>query len=40
MCHARKTVILLGDITDELLVTNACTVLVNDVVSLDPLGPV
>ena len=36
----RKTVILLGDINDELLVTNACTFLVNDVVSLDPLGPV
>ena len=36
----RKTVILLGDINDELLVANACTFLVNDVVSLDPLGPV
>ena len=40
MCHARLCVILLGDINDELIVTNACTFLVNDVVSLDPLGPV
>ena len=36
----RKTLteILLGNINDGLLVTNACTFLVNDVVSLDPLG--
>ena len=39
-CATQDCVILLGDINDELLVTNACTFLVNDVVSLDPLGPV
>ena len=39
-CATQYCVILLGDISDELLVTNPCTFLVNDVVSLDPLGPV
>ena len=39
-CATQDYVILLGYINDELLVMNACTFLVNDVVSLDPLGPV
>ena len=39
-CATQDCVILLGYINDELLVTNACPFPVNDVVSLDPLGPV
>ena len=37
-CATQDCVIVLGDIDDGLLAMNACTFLVNYVVSLDPLG--
>ena len=37
-CATQDCVILLGDLDDGLLVTTACTFLVNYVVSWDPLG--